>query len=50
LLDALKDKVDRPVTLLYPGRIVGDFGLSFMGRTEPTYGYRALIVPRGGKQ
>lgn len=48
LLDALKDKVDRPVTLLYPGRIVGDFGLSFMGRTEPTYGYRALIVPRGG--
>lgn len=49
LLDALKDKVDRPVTLLYPGRIVGDFGLSFMGRTEPTYGYRALIVPRGGR-
>lgn len=50
LLDALKDKVDRPVTLLYPGRIVGDYGLSFMGRTEPTYGYRALIVPRRGKQ
>jgi len=50
LLDALKDKVDRPVTLLYPGRIVGDFGLSFMGKTEPTYGYRALIVPRGGSK
>lgn len=50
LLDALKDKIDRPVTLLYPGRVVGDFGLSFMGKTEPTYGYRALIVPRGGAQ
>lgn len=50
LLDALKDKINRPVTLLYPGRIVGDYGLSFMGKTEPTYGYRALIVPRGGKQ
>ena len=49
LLDALKDKVDRPVTMLYPGRIVGDFGLSFMGQTEPAYGYRALIIPRGGK-
>lgn len=47
LLDVLKDKVDRPVTMLYPGRIVGDFGLSFMGKTEPTFGYRALIVPRG---
>ncbi len=47
LLDALKDKVDRPVTMLYPGRVVGDFGLSFMGKTEPAYGYRALIVARG---
>lgn len=50
LLDALKDKVDRPVTLLYPGRIVGDYGLSFMGKTEPTYGYRALIIPREKRQ
>ena len=50
LLDVLKDKVDRPVVMLYPGRIVGDFGLSFMGKTEPTYGYRALIIPREGKQ
>lgn len=49
LLDALKDKVDRPVIMLYPGRVVGDYGLSFMGKTEPAYGYRALIVPRGGK-
>lgn len=50
LLDALKDKVDRPVTMLYPGRIVGDYGLSFMGKTEPTYGYRALIIPREKRQ
>jgi len=49
LLDALKDKVDRPVTMLYPGRVVGDYGLSFMGKTEPAYGYRALIIPRGTK-
>jgi hypothetical protein len=48
LLDALKDKVDRPVTMLYPGRLVGDYGLIFMGKTEPAYGYRALIIPRGG--
>jgi hypothetical protein len=48
LLDVLKDKVDRPVTMLYPGRVVGDYGLSFMGKTEPAYGYRALIIPRGG--
>ena len=46
----LKDKVDRPVTMLYPGRIVGDYGLSFMGKTEPTYGYRALIIPREKRQ
>lgn len=49
LLDALRDKVQCPVTMLYPGRIVGDYGLSFMGRSEPAYGYRALIIPRGGK-
>jgi len=41
--------VDRPVTMLYPGRVVGDYGLSFMGKTEPAYGYRALIIPRGTK-
>lgn len=47
LLDELRSRVDRPVTLLYPGRLVGDYGLSFMGQTEPAYGYRALIIPRG---
>lgn len=46
LLDDLRDKVTRPVTLLYPGHLVGEYGLSFMGRSEPAYGYRALIVPR----
>ncbi|WP_419930859.1 BREX protein BrxB domain-containing protein [Candidatus Poriferisodalis sp.] len=50
LLDALKDKIDRPVTMLYPGRLVGDYGLRFMGKTEPAYGYRALIVSREGKR
>ena len=47
LLDELKARIDSPVTLLYPGRIEGDYGLRFMCKTEPTYGYRALIIPRG---
>ncbi len=46
LLDDLRGRLPRPVTLLYPGRLVGEYGLSFMDRTEPAYGYRALIVPR----
>ena len=46
LLDDLRGRLARPVTLLYPGRLVGAYGLSFMDRTEPAYGYRALIVPR----
>jgi hypothetical protein len=46
LLDDLRGRLARPVTLLYPGRLVGEYGLSFMDRTEPAYGYRALIVPR----
>lgn len=47
LLDDLRADIRLPVTLLYPGRVVGEFGLSFMGRCEPAYGYRARIVPRG---
>lgn len=47
LIDDLRGRVKLPVTLLYPGAIVGDYGLKFMNRTEPAYGYRALIVPRG---
>ncbi len=46
LLDDLRGRLARPVTLLYPGRLVGAYGLSFMDTTEPAYGYRALIVPR----
>lgn len=48
LLDDLRGQLPRPVTLLYPGRLMGEYGLSFMDRTEPAYGYRALIVPREG--
>ncbi len=46
LLDDLQGHLLRPVTLLYPGRLIGDYGLSFMGRSEPAYGYRADIVTR----
>jgi Domain of unknown function (DUF1788) len=49
LIDDLRGRVGLPVTLLYPGSIVGDYGLKFMDRTEPAYGYRALIVPRGDR-
>jgi hypothetical protein len=48
LLDDLRADIRLPVTLLYPGRVVGEFGLRFMARCEPAYGYRARIVPRGG--
>lgn len=47
LLDDLRTDLKLPVTLLYPGKVVGEFGLSFMSRCEPAYGYRAQIVPRG---
>ena len=49
LIDDLRGRLRLPVTLLYPGRIVGDYGLRFMDKTEPAYGYRALIVPRGDR-
>ena len=48
LLDDLLGRVRVPVTLLYPGTLAGE-GLRFMGICEPTYGYRALKVPRGEK-
>ena len=48
LLDDLRHRVRRPVTLLYPGGVEGNFGLRFMNRCEPAYGYRATIIPRGG--
>lgn len=46
LLEDLLGRINRPVTLLYPGTLAGE-GLRFMGICEPTYGYRALKVPRG---
>lgn len=47
LLDELLGRVRLPVTLLYPGRLHGGFGLSFMDILPPHYGYRATIIPRG---
>ena len=49
LIDDVRGRIRLPVTLLYPGSIVGDYGLKFMDRTEPAYGYRALIIPRGDR-
>jgi len=49
LLDDLHQMLPLPVTLLYPGAIVGSFGLRFMDRCEPAYGYRAHIISRGAR-
>ncbi len=46
LLDDLRDRLRRPVLLLYPGQVVEPQGLKFMGRCEPTHGYRAKIFQR----
>jgi hypothetical protein len=46
LLDDLRERLPQPVVLLYPGRVVGLYGLSFMGRCEPAHGYRATIIAR----
>lgn len=46
LLDDLRERLSKPVVLLYPGRVVGLYGLSFMGRCEPAHGYRATIIVR----
>jgi len=48
LLDDLRERLTIPVVLLYPGRLVGANGLSFMGRCEPAHGYRAKIIVREG--
>ncbi|HXF72496.1 MAG TPA: BREX protein BrxB domain-containing protein [Actinomycetota bacterium] len=48
LLDDLRERLTAPVVLLYPGRLVGAYGLSFMGRCEPAHGYRAKIIAREG--
>jgi hypothetical protein len=46
LLDDLRERLKRPVVLLYPGHIVDPYGLRFMGKCEPTHGYRAKIFKR----
>lgn len=46
LLDELRERIQIPLALLYPGRLVGDYGLSFMGRCQPVHGYRATIIAR----
>ena len=46
LLDDLRDRLNHPVVLLYPGNIVDPYGLKFMGRREATHGYRAKIFRR----
>jgi hypothetical protein len=46
LLDDLRERLREAVVLLYPGRVVGLYGLSFMGRCEPAHGYRATIIAR----
>jgi hypothetical protein len=46
LLDDLRERLKRPVVLLYPGHVVDPYGLSFMGKCEPTHGYRAKIFKR----
>ena len=52
LLDDLKLRrgIRIPAVLLYPGTIEGNYGLRFMGKTEPAYGYRAMIVARGERR
>lgn len=47
LLDELLGRVHLPVTMLYPGRLHGSHGLSFMDLLPAHYGYRAVIIPRG---
>lgn len=46
LLDDLRDRLQRPVLLLYPGHVIEPYGLKFMGRCEPTHSYRAKIFQR----
>jgi hypothetical protein len=46
LLDELREKVSVPLVLMYPGRLINQYGLRFMDRTDPAYGYRAHIIER----
>jgi hypothetical protein len=42
----MRERLKRPVVLLYPGHTVDPFGLRFMGKSEPIHGYRAKIYQR----
>jgi BREX protein BrxB len=46
LLDDIRERLKRPVVLLYPGHAVDPYGLKFMGKCEPAHGYRAKIFQR----
>lgn len=46
LLDDLRERLRKPVVLLYPGHVVDPYGLSFMSMCEPAHGYRAKIYQR----
>lgn len=46
LLDDLRERLTKPVVLLYPGHVVEPYGLSFMSKCEPAHGYRAKIYQR----
>jgi hypothetical protein len=46
LLDDLRERLRKPVVLLYPGHVIDPYGLSFMSKCEPAHGYRAKIYQR----
>ena len=46
LLDDMRERLKRPVVLLYPGHAVDPYGLKFMGKCEAAHGYRAKIFQR----
>ena len=45
LIDDLRGRLRLPVTLLYPGSIVGDYGLRFMDQTEPASATGPSLFP-----
>jgi len=49
LLDDLRERLRKPVILLYPGHVVDPYGLSFMSKCEPAHGYRAKIYQRSSQ-
>ena len=48
LLDDLRGRLVRPVTLLYPGRLSGEYGLRFMDRNEPRLRVPGVDRAQGG--